>query len=84
MNTTNIHEVIHVYGVAVNCGVGHRYGSDSALLWPWHRPVAAAPVKPLAWELPCAAGAALKKKIQKNKNKNKKIDNPKSIDFYLG
>ena len=72
MNTTSIHEVIHVYGVAVNCGVGLRYGSDSALLWPWHRPVAAAPVKPLAWELPCAAGAALKNKDKKIKIKTKK------------
>ena len=33
-------------------GVGHRRGLDLALLWP-----AAAPIRPLAWELPYAAGA---------------------------
>ena len=28
----------------------------------WPRPAAVAPIRPLAWELPCAMGAALKKK----------------------
>ena len=27
----------------------------------WHRPAAPAPIRPLAWELPYAMGAALKK-----------------------
>jgi len=45
-------------GVAVSCGVGCRGGSDPALLWLWHRPVATAPIQPLAWEPPYAAGAA--------------------------
>ena len=40
--------------------VGHRRGSDLALLWLWYRPAAAAPIPPLAWEHPCAAGSALK------------------------
>ena len=31
------------------------------MLWLWHRPVAVAPIQPLAWELSCAAHAALKK-----------------------
>ena len=31
-------------------------------LWLWRRPAAAAPIQPLAWERPYAAGAALKKK----------------------
>ena len=31
------------------------------LLWFWHRPVAAAPIRPLTWEPPHAAGAALEK-----------------------
>ena len=53
----------------MNYGVGHRRGSDSALLWLWCRPAAAAPFQPLAWELPYAADAALKKK----KNYKKKI-----------
>jgi len=42
----------------VSCGVGCRRGSDPALLWLWHRPVATAPIQPLAWEPPYAAGAA--------------------------
>ena len=48
--------------MAVSCGVGCKYGLDLALLWLWHRPAAAAPVQPLAWELLYAAGAGLKKK----------------------
>ena len=36
------------------CGVGHRHGSD---LWP----AATAPIGPLAWEPPHAAGAAVEK-----------------------
>ena len=31
-------------------------------LWLWCRPAAVAPVPPLAWEQPYAAGAALKRK----------------------
>ena len=49
----------------MSCAVGRRYGSDLALLW--RRPAATAPIQPLAWEPPYAAGAALKddkKKIQ--------------------
>ena len=34
---------------------------DPALLWLWCRPAAAASIRPLAWEPPCAAGVALKK-----------------------
>ena len=37
------------------------------LLWLWCGPAAAAPIRPLAWELSYAAGVALKKKTQKNK-----------------
>jgi len=42
-------------------GVGRRRGSDPA--WPWLgcRPVATAPIRPLAWEPPYAAGAAQEK-----------------------
>ena len=50
----------------LNCGVGFRYSSDSALLWLWYRPAAAAPIRPLAWELPYATGVA-KKKIKQTK-----------------
>ena len=41
-------------GVAVSCGVGHRCGSDPALLWFWNGP--AAPIQPLTWEPPYAVG----------------------------
>ena len=43
-------------------GVHRRRGSDPALLWPWCRPAATAPIAPLAWEPPCAMGVALEKK----------------------
>ena len=39
-------------------GVGCRQASDPVLLWLWRRPVATAPIQPLAWEPPYAAGAA--------------------------
>ena len=42
-------------------GVGHRRSSDPALLWLWCRLEATAPNEPLAWELPYAEGAALKR-----------------------
>ena len=45
----------------MSCGVGCRRGSDLVLLWLWRRLVATAPVRPLAWEPPYAAGAALEK-----------------------
>ena len=50
------------------CCVGHTHSSDLALLWLWCRPAATAPIRPLAWKPPNAAGVALKKA----KNKNKK------------
>ena len=49
-------------GVAVSCGVGRGRGSDPELLWLWQRLAAVAPIRPLAWELPYAAGVALKSK----------------------
>ena len=51
----------------MSCGVGHRRGSDLALLCLWCRPAAEAPVWPLSWELPYAAHAALKKKESERK-----------------
>ena len=56
--------------VAVSCGVGCRHGSDPVLLWLWHRPVATAPIRPLAWEPPYAAGAA--QEMAKRQKKKKK------------
>ena len=51
-------------GVAVNCGVSHRHGSDPTLLWLWCRPAAIAPIQLLAQEPPYAMGSALKSKKQ--------------------
>ena len=52
-------------GIAVSCGVGHKHGSDPTLLWLWHRLAALAPIRPLAWEPPYAAGANLEKTKKK-------------------
>ena len=59
----------------MSCGVGHRHGSDPALLGLWCRPAAAAPIRPLAWEPPCATGAALKDQTKKKQKKQKKQKN---------
>ena len=62
----------------MSCGVGCRRGWNPALLWLWSRPVAMAPIGPLAWEPPYATEAAL----EKDKKKKKKVsayyedDNP--------
>ena len=56
MNLTNIHE-----DVGSTPGLAH-WVKDLALLWLWYRPEATAPIWPVAWELPYAVGAALKKK----------------------
>ena len=53
----------------MSCGVGLRCGSDPDLLWLWCRPVAVAPIGPLAWEPPYATGAALKNKTKKERKK---------------
>ena len=53
----------------MSCGIGHSRGSNLALLWLWCRQEATAPIGPLAWEPPYAAGVA----IEKDKDK-KKID----------
>ena len=49
----------------MSCGVGHRHGLDPAL----------APIRPLAWEPPCAVSAALAKTKKKKKNENKLSNN---------
>ena len=53
-------------------GVRHRHSSDLVLLWLWRRSAATAPIRPLAWEPPYAAGAALKQQKTKKKKKKKK------------
>ena len=74
-NPTSIHEdagwipglVQWVKGasIAASGGGDHRCGLDLTL--PWSRPTAAAPIRPLAWELPYDAGAALKRQKRINK-----------------
>ena len=54
----------------MSCGVGRRRGLDPTLLWLWHRLAATAPIRPLAWEPPYAAGAA--QEMAKRQNKTKK------------
>ena len=54
----------------MRCGVGHRSGLDPVLLWLWCRTASEASIRPLAWELPYATSAVLKRK--------------KKIDEYIG
>ena len=53
----------------------------------WYRPVATAPIRPLAWESPYAMGAALKgqrqKKTKNRKKKNKAKNNPQLVVFQI-
>ena len=56
----------------MSCGVGRRRCSDPALLWLWCRPVATAPIGPLAWEPPYAAGAAQEIATTTKKDKRKR------------
>ena len=44
-----------------------QWVKDPALLWLWYRLAATALIGPLAWEPPCAVGAALKTKNKKQK-----------------
>ena len=65
-----------------------QWVNDPSLLWLWCRLVATAPIRPLAWEPPYAAGAALeiatttttkdKKTKDKRQKKKKKKKNRKS------
>ena len=59
----------------MSCGVGCRCGSDPEWLWLWRRLVATTLLGPLAWEPPCAAGAALEKAKRQNNNNNNNNNN---------
>ena len=47
-------------------GLSH-WVKDLVLLWLWCRMAAAAPIRPLVWELPCATGATLKRHTHTHK-----------------
>ena len=51
------------------------------MLWFWRRPAATAPIGPLAWEPPYAAGAALEK--AKRQKKKKIILQKRDFIFFL-
>ena len=55
---------------------------DLELLWLWRRPVATAPIQPLAWEPPYATGTALKK-TKKKKERKKKRCHDGIESFYI-
>ena len=57
----------------MSCGGGFRRGLDPVLLGLWCRPVATAPIRPLAWEPPHAAGVALEKAERQKKRKKGNI-----------
>ena len=70
-NPTRNHEVAGVIPSLT------QWVKDPALLWLWHRPVATAPIGPLAWEPSYAAGAALEK------TKKPSINNPPQINKFF-
>ena len=90
MDLTSIHE-LRVRSLALLSGVrtsvalsraaGHRHSGDPAWLWLWRRLAAAAPVGPLAWELPDAAGAALKLQHQQKNSTNPMIQQTHSCVY---
>ena len=44
------------------------------MLWLWQRPAATALIRPLAWELPYAVGAAIKGQKTGKEKKRKEIE----------
>ena len=72
-NPTSIHEDVDLihwprsvglgYGIVASCGVDCRHSLDPMLLWLWLMLAAVALIRPLALELPYAAG----KKTKQNK-----------------
>ena len=67
----------------MSCGVGHRWGLDPALLWLWYRLVAIAPIRPLAWEPPYAAGVAQRNSKKKKNHQSWKKHFRKSIKIEI-
>ena len=67
----------------MSCGVGHRCGLDPVLLWLWCRLMAAAPIRPLAWEPPCVMGVA-KEVAKKTKQTSKQKTTMVFLEFPGG
>ena len=71
-----------------SCIVGRRLSSSLALLRLWSRPVATAPIQPLAWEPPYATGRALKRQsINQSIKQTKETGQPfqhMTLDWILG
>ena len=81
------HSVGQGSSVAMSCGLGYGCSLDPSLLWLWLWLwlwlAAVAPIqllRPLAWELPYAAGVVLKSKKTNNKNQTKQTKQP---TFYF-
>ena len=53
------------------------------MLWLWHRPVATAPIRPLAWEPPYAMGTALEKAKRQEKKRKKERKNQFGVPFVV-
>ena len=66
----------------MSCDVGHRRDSDLTLGWLRHRPVATAPIRPLAWKPPYATDMALKR--QKNKINGPKCSHKSGAERHVG
>ena len=66
----------------MSCGIGRRQGLDPQLLWLWCRPAAAAPIEPLARELPYVPCVVLKKRQKKKKKEGKKERKELSVDVW--
>jgi len=44
-----------------------QWAKDPPLLWLWCRPAAAAPIQPLAWEIPYVIGIAKERKRERER-----------------